>query len=233
MKCFILRALKGTADNSVKNIGVDALSWKEIQECWTFIWMEGSLMCVFLLPISQGLGMTWKSRLETSKSFIALLTHSPQPTETGPGSTSNYFSSCFLLTIQGQSSFSITLKTSILWWPKRNLIEVYFPEMHPFGDSSMAPHFSSLGWKIPWMEELGGLQSMRSLKVRHDWATSLSLFTFMRWRRNGNPLQCSCLENPRDEGAWWAVVYGITQSRTRLKWLSSSSSSCFLMSASQ
>ena len=41
---------------------------------------------------------------------------------------------------------------------------------------------------------------------------------------NGNPLQCSCLENPRDRGAWWAAVYGVTQSRTRLKRLSSSSS---------
>ena len=41
---------------------------------------------------------------------------------------------------------------------------------------------------------------------------------------NGNPLQCSCLENPRDGGAWWAAVYGVTQSRTWLKWLSSSSS---------
>ena len=41
---------------------------------------------------------------------------------------------------------------------------------------------------------------------------------------NGNPLQCSCLENPRDRGAWWAAVYGVTQSRTWLKWLSSSSS---------
>ena len=42
---------------------------------------------------------------------------------------------------------------------------------------------------------------------------------------NGNPLQCSCLENPREGGAWWAAVYGVAQSRTRLKWLSSSSSS--------
>ena len=42
---------------------------------------------------------------------------------------------------------------------------------------------------------------------------------------NGSPLQCSCLENPRDGGAWWAAVYGVAQSRTRLKWLSSSSSS--------
>ena len=41
---------------------------------------------------------------------------------------------------------------------------------------------------------------------------------------NGNPLQCSCLENPRVGGAWWAAVYGVTQSRTWLKWLSSSSS---------
>ena len=42
---------------------------------------------------------------------------------------------------------------------------------------------------------------------------------------NGNPLQCSCLENPRDRGAWWAAVYGVAQSRTQLKRLSSSSSS--------
>ena len=41
---------------------------------------------------------------------------------------------------------------------------------------------------------------------------------------NGKPLQCSCLENPRDEGAWWAAIYGVAQSRTRLKWLRSSSS---------
>ena len=43
---------------------------------------------------------------------------------------------------------------------------------------------------------------------------------------NGTPLQCSCLENPRDGGAWWAAIYGVAQSRTRLKWLSSSNSSC-------
>ena len=40
---------------------------------------------------------------------------------------------------------------------------------------------------------------------------------------NGNPLQCSCLENPKDRGAWWAAIYGVAQSQTRLKWLSSSS----------
>ena len=60
-------------------------------------------------------------------------------------------------------------------------------------------------------------------RVGHDWATSFSLFTFMHWRRKWQPTQCSCLENPRDGGAWWAAVYGVAQSRTRLKWLSSSS----------
>ena len=49
---------------------------------------------------------------------------------------------------------------------------------------------------------------------------------------NGNPLQCACLENPRDQGAWWAAVYGVVQSRTRLKRLSSSSSSrCLVLHA--
>ena len=47
----------------------------------------------------------------------------------------------------------------------------------------------------------------------------------MHWRRKCNPLQCSCLENPRDGGAWWAAIYGVAQSRTRLKRLGSSSSS--------
>ena len=91
--------------------------------------------------------------------------------------------------------------------------------------TEMATHSSILAWRIPWTEKPGGLQSIELLRVGHDWATSLSLFTFMHWRSNGNPLQCSCLENPRDGGAWWAAVYGVAQSWTRLKWLSSSSSS--------
>ena len=54
-------------------------------------------------------------------------------------------------------------------------------------EKAMAPHSSTLAWKIPWMEEPGGLQSMGSWRVRHDWATSLSLFTFMHWRRKRQP----------------------------------------------
>ena len=54
-------------------------------------------------------------------------------------------------------------------------------------EKAMAPHSSTLAWKIPWMEEPGGLQSMGSQRVGHDWATSLSFFTFMHWRRKWQP----------------------------------------------
>ena len=54
-------------------------------------------------------------------------------------------------------------------------------------EKAMAPHSRTLAWKIPWTEEPGGLQSMGSRRVRHNWATSLSLFTFMYWRRKWQP----------------------------------------------
>ena len=77
--------------------------------------------------------------------------------------------------------------------------------IYHYMEKAMAPHSSTLAWKIPWTEEPGRLQSMGSLRVGHDWATSLSCIG----EGNGNPLQCSCLENPRDGGAWWAAVYGV------------------------
>ena len=54
-------------------------------------------------------------------------------------------------------------------------------------EKAMAAHSSTLAWKIPWTEEPGGPQSMGSWRVRHDWATSLSLFPFMHWRRKWQP----------------------------------------------
>ena len=54
-------------------------------------------------------------------------------------------------------------------------------------EKAMAPHSSTLAWKIPWTEKPGGLQSMGSRRVGLDWATSLSLFTFMHWRRKWQP----------------------------------------------
>ena len=98
-------------------------------------------------------------------------------------------------------------------------------QIEAFLEKATAPHTSTLAWKIPGMEEPGGLQSMGSLESdmteRLHFHFSLSCIG----GGNGNPLQCSCLENPRDGGAWWAAVYGVARSRTRLKRLSSSSSS--------
>ena len=79
----------------------------------------------------------------------------------------------------------------------------------------MAPHSSTLAWKIPWTEEPGGLQSMGSLES--DTTEGLHFHFSCIGEGNGNPLQCSCLENPRDGGTWWAAVYGVAQSQTRLK----------------
>ena len=87
----------------------------------------------------------------------------------------------------------------------------------------MAPHSSTPAWKIPRAEEPGGLQSMGSRRVGHDWATSLPLLTFMHWRRKWQPTPLFLPGESRDGGAWWAAVYGVAQSRTRPKRLSSSS----------
>ena len=163
-----------------------------------------------------------------------------------------------------------------------NLISGSFPVLNPawISASSWFTYCWTLAWRIlsitllaremdrgAWWAAVHG-----SRRVGHDWATSLSLFTFMHWRRkwqstpvflrgesqggslvgccvwgnteldtteglhfhfslscigegNGTPLQCSCLENPRDGGAWWAAIRGVAQGRPRLKGLGSSSSS--------
>ena len=84
-------------------------------------------------------------------------------------------------------------------------------------EKEMATHSSTLTWKIPWAEEPGRLQSMGSLESgtteRLHFHFSLSCIG----EGNGNPLQCSCLENPRDGGAWWAAISGVAQSRIRLR----------------
>ena len=86
----------------------------------------------------------------------------------------------------------------------------------------MAPHSSTLAWKIPWMEEPGGLQSIAKSRTRlSDFHSSLSCIG----EGSGNPLQCPCLENPRDGGVKWAAVCWVAQSPTWLKQLSSRSSS--------
>ena len=92
---------------------------------------------------------------------------------------------CFSTVKVSKVSFAkYPLAVSFLWVP---------PSWHQTAcggcqEKAMAPHSSTLAWKIPWVEEPGRLQSMGSLRVRHDWVTSLSLFTFMHWRRKWQPI---------------------------------------------
>ena len=92
-----------------------------------------------------------------------------------------------------------------------------FAQTHVY---SMAPHSSTLAWKIPWMEEPGRLQPLGLLTVRHDWATSLSCIG----EGNGKPLQWYCLENPRDGGAWWAL--SLRSHRVRHDWSDLAAAAC-------
>ena len=78
----------------------------------------------------------------------------------------------------------------------------------------MATHSSTLAWKIPWIEEPGRLQSMGSLRVGHTERLHFHFSLSCIGEGNGNPLQCSCLENPMDGGVWWAAIYGVAQSWT-------------------
>ena len=96
------------------------------------------------------------------------------------------------------------------------------PMIHCKMEKAMATHSSTLAWKIPCMEGPSRLQSMGSLGVGHDRATSLSLFTFMQWRRKWQPTPVFLPGESQGRGTWWAAVYGVTQSRIWLKWLSSS-----------
>ena len=100
---------------------------------------------------------------------------------------------------------------------------LYYPS-HVFLEKTMATHPSTLAWKIPWMEEPGRLQSMESLRVGHNRATSLSLSCI--GGGDGNPLQCSCLENPREGGAWWAAIYGVA--RVRHNWSDLAAAACII-----
>ena len=89
----------------------------------------------------------------------------------------------------------------------------------------MVTHSSTLAWKLPWMEEPGKPQSMGSLRVGETEWLHFHFSLSCIGEGNGNPLQCSCLKNPRGgEAFFWAVFYGVTQNQTRLKRLSSNSS---------
>ena len=82
-------------------------------------------------------------------------------------------------------------------------------------EKAMAPHSGTLAWKIPWTEEPGALQSMGSLRIGHNWVTSVSLFTFMHWRRKWQPTPVFL---PGESQGWGSLVgcclWGLTESDT-------------------
>ena len=99
-------------------------------------------------------------------------------------------------------------------------------------EKAMAPHSSTLAWKIPWTEEPGRLQYMGSLRVRHDWVTSLWLFTVMRWRRKWQPAPVFLPGEPQGRGSlvgcrlWGRTESDTTEATQQQQRLSSKESVC-------
>ena len=104
------------------------------------------------------------------------------------------------------------------WWAAHTTERLHFHAL----EKEMAPHSSVLAWRIPGTGEPGGLPSMGSHTVGHDWATSLSLFTFMHWRRKWQPTPVFLPGESQGWGSLVAAIYGVAQSRTQLTRLSSS-----------
>ena len=101
--------------------------------------------------------------------------------------------------------------------------KVFENELPSAPEKAMATHSSSLTWKIPWMENLVGCSPWSREESETTEQLPFHFSLSCTGEGNGNPLQCSCLENPRDGRAWWAAIYGVAQSWTRLKQISSSS----------
>ena len=133
-------------------------------------------------------------------------TRPPCPSPT-PGACSNsrslswwYHPTTSSFVISSHPAFNLSQRQGLFQW-----VSSLYPE------KAMAPHSSTLAWKIPWMEESGRLQSMGLLRVRHDWATSLSLFTFMHWRRKWQPIPVFL---PGESQGWGSLVGCRLWSRT-------------------
>ena len=130
-------------------------------------------------------------------------------------------------------STSIISFLFVFWWRMWVMIQHYFNEAWSLlfektelvywimdmqimiSEKAMAPHYSTLAWRIPGMGESGGLPSMGSQRVGHNWATSLSLFTFMHWRRKWQPTPVFL---PGESQGWGSLMgcrlWGCTESNT-------------------
>ena len=145
--------------------------WMVSQTWWTWVWVNsGSWWWTGRPGVLQFMGLQrvrhdWATELNWT-----VLIFSFNSLETVSFSNLNI---CLRAGLKPKSNTCAAFKTlSIDCFPLPHILE-----------KAMAPYSSTLAWKIPWMEEPGRLQSMGLLRVRYDWATSLSLFTFMHWRR--------------------------------------------------
>ena len=141
--------------------------------------------------------------------YLVLLEHSHTPSF-----------ACFMAVFVLQHSWVVVTET--VWPAKPNRFSIWtLTEILLTLDleKAMATHSSTLAWQIPWTEETAGLQSMGSRRVGHDWATSLSLFTFMHWRKR----QPTPVFLPGESQGWGSLVGCCLWGRTEswLKWLSS------------
>ena len=132
----------------------------------------------------------------------------------------NICTKCFLsqpfITV-GQATIKNNNK-NVTYWREVFMHVCMYVYVHIYTQTSekaVAPHSSTLAWKIPWTEEPGGLQSTGSLRVGHDWATSLSLFTFMHWRRKWQPTPVFLPgESQGRQGLVGSRLWGRTESDT-------------------
>ena len=118
-------------------------------------------------------------------------------------------------TVHGVAKSRTWLSMHTWWWWHYSLISFTTWSTYPV-EKEMATHSSIPAWRILWTEEPGGLLSVGSHRVGHDWSDHACMHACIG-KGDGNPLQYSWLENPRDRGTWWAAVYQVAQSRTRLK----------------
>ena len=114
------------------------------------------------------------------------------------------------------SSESRKYNSTLLWVSVEciGLFNKYTLSSH-YLEKATAPHFSTLAWKILWMEEPGRLYSMESLRVGQDWVTSLSLFTFMHWRRKWQPTPVFL---PGESQGWGSLVGCCLWGHTESDW---------------
>ena len=153
-----------------------------------YFWSKGSLAVVPILFPSRG--WTWLTLMNgwgpppPSLSHVKLSVSSVLVT--GGVCPPSHVTIRFCLSLSlCHLGASVLLPQTSLW---SIILKFWKGPVPPGPEKAMAAHSSTLAWKIPWMEEPGGLQSMGSWRVGHDWATSLSLFTFTHWRRKWQPI---------------------------------------------